>query len=302
MINKLFLGMASLLAIAPTAADAQGKRQPKQKPDVPQKERTNVLFIVCDDLNCDLGAWDDPVVKTPNLDRLRQNAVRFNNAYCQFPLSGPTRASFLTGYSPERTGVMDLQANFRTRLPNAVTLPQLFKNNGYFVARVGKVYHANVPGDIGQDSKHEDNPSWMEKWNPIGKDKTMEDKTVIVTPQLVRGKRIGGSVCYQMIDCADDELTDGIGANIMCKLIRDHRSEPFFLAMGFYRPHCPYVATKKYFDMYPWQEMTLPEVPAGDLENKPLAALTTTKANYGIAADELKKAKAACAAVRTLLF
>ena len=251
MINKLFLGMASLLAIAPTAADAQGKRQPKQKPDVPQKERTNVLFIVCDDLNCDLGAWDDPVVKTPNLDRLRQNAVRFNNAYCQFPLSGPTRASFLTGYSPERTGVMDLQANFRTRLPNAVTLPQLFKNNGYFVARVGKVYHANVPGDIGQDSKHEDNPSWMEKWNPIGKDKTMEDKTVIVTPQLVRGKRIGGSICYQMIDCADDELTDGIGANIMCKLIRDHRSEPFFLTMGFYRPHCPYVATKKYFDMYP---------------------------------------------------
>ena len=69
MINKLFLGMASLLAIAPTAADAQGKRQPKQKPDVPQKERTNVLFIVCDDLNCDLGAWDEPVVKTPNLDR-----------------------------------------------------------------------------------------------------------------------------------------------------------------------------------------------------------------------------------------
>ena len=64
MINKLFLGMASLLAIAPTAADAQGKRQPKQKPDEPQKERTNVLFIVCDDLNCDLGAWDDPVVKT----------------------------------------------------------------------------------------------------------------------------------------------------------------------------------------------------------------------------------------------
>ena len=98
MINKLFIGMASLLAIAPTAADAQGKRQPKQKPDVPQKERTNVLFIVCDDLNCDLGAWDDPVVKTPNLDRLRQNAVRFNNAYCQFPLSGPPRASFLASH------------------------------------------------------------------------------------------------------------------------------------------------------------------------------------------------------------
>ena len=102
-------------------------------------------MIVCDDLNCDMGSWEDPIVKTPNLDRLRQHAVRFNNAYCQYPLSGPTRASFMTGYSPERTGVNDLFTHFRKNIPNAVTLPELFKNNGYFTARVGKVYHAGVP-------------------------------------------------------------------------------------------------------------------------------------------------------------
>ena len=78
MLNKLFVGMAGLLVMTPSAADAQGRRQQKEKPDVPQKEKTNVLFIVCDDLNCDMGSWDDPVVKTPNLDRLRQNAVRLN--------------------------------------------------------------------------------------------------------------------------------------------------------------------------------------------------------------------------------
>lgn len=292
MNNKLFSGIASAIALLPIPGQAQGGK--KELPDVPQKERTNVLFIVCDDLNCDLGSWDDPMVKTPNLDRLSKNAVRFNNAYCQFPLSGPTRASFLTGYSPERTEVMDLTTSFRKALPDCVTLPQLFKNNGYFTARSGKVYHANVPMDIGQDGS-DDKQSWTQKWNPIGVDRTEENlkNLTITTPTLVRGSRIGGSVCWQMMDVADDAMTDAIGANIICKLIRDNRNKPFFLAMGFYRPHCPYIAPKKYFDMYPWQEMTLPEIPAGDLENKPIAALLTKTPNYGVATDELKKAKAA---------
>lgn len=291
MNTDFFIGALGLLSLAPIAATAQpGFGKPK--PDVPQKEKKNVIMIVCDDLNCDMGSWEDPIVKTPNLDRLRQHAVRFNNAYCQYPLSGPTRASFMTGYSPERTGVNDLFTHFRKNIPNAVTLPELFKNNGYFTARVGKVYHAGVPFDIGQDGL-DDPQSWNEKWNPIGKDKTSEEKIKIITPQLVAGKRIGAALSYWATDGTDDELTDGIGANILCKMIRDHRNEPFFLAMGFYRPHVPFIAPKKYFDMYPWQEMTLPEVPAGDVENKPACALTSQKINYGLPADELKKAKAA---------
>lgn len=249
-------------------------------------------MIVCDDLNCDMGSWEDPVVKTPNLDRLRSHAVRFNNAYCQYPLSGPARASFMTGYSPVRTGITDLFTSFRKNLPGCVTLPQLFKNNGYFTARVGKVYHAGVPFDIGQDGL-DDPQSWTEKWNPIGRDKTSEEKIHIVTPQLVVGKRIGAALSYWATDGSDDELTDGIGANILCKLIRDHRNEPFFLAMGFYRPHVPFIAPQKYFDMYPWQQMTLPDIPAGDMENKPAVSLTSKRPHYGIAPDEMKKAKAA---------
>lgn len=258
-----------------------------------QTKKMNVVFIVCDDLNADLGSYEDSIVKTPNLDRIRENAVRFNYAYCQYPLSGPTRASFLTGYSPYRTEVMDLTTNFRKAMPHAVTLPQLFKNNGYQTIRVGKVFHANVPADIGHDGQLDDAQSWTKKWNPIGIDKTMEQHVHIVTPQLVFGNRIGGALAYLEIPSNDNEHTDAIGANIACMEIHNNKSTPFFLAMGFYRPHTPYIAPSKYFNMYPWQKMSLPNVPADDWDNKPECARTSPGVNFGLPHDELKKAKAA---------
>lgn len=297
-IRKSALFLSALLGAQ--AGIAQAQQHNSAQPQPQDNKKMNVVFIVCDDLNADLGSFDDSIVKTPNLDRIRAHAVRFNNAYCQYPLSGPTRASFLTGYSPERTKVMDLTTNFRQAMPNCVTLPQLFKNNGYYTVRIGKVYHANVPMDIGHDGM-DDPKSWTKKWNPIGIDKTMEDHVHILTPSLVVGKRIGGSMAYMELPGEDDTHTDAIGANIACSEIRNHKDKPFFLAMGFYRPHTPYVAPKKYFEMYPWQTMPLPNVPADDWDNKPSCAKTSDVLNYGLPADSLRRAKAAYYATLTFM-
>lgn len=290
--KNILTGAGCLMSMLTVGNVANAQPTQQKKVDNNGEKKMNVLLIISDDLNCDLGSYDDPIVKTPNLDRLRQHAVRFNNTYCQFPLSGPSRASMLTGYSPEKTKVMNLENDFREALPNCVTLPQLFKNNGYYTARVGKVFHAGVPFDIGHDGL-DDAKSWTEKYNPIGRDKTDEKKVQVLTSKLTFGGRIGGALAYMQTNGTDDELTDAIGANIACKLINDHKNKPFFIAMGFYRPHTPYVATKKYFDMYPWQQMELPYVPANDWGNRPAAARRSAKNGYGLPDDSLKVAKAA---------
>lgn len=239
----------------------------------------NVVYIMADDLNCDMGSFDDPIVKTPNLDRLRQHAVRFSNAYCQYPLSGPSRASIMTGLYAEQTHVEDIHATtfLRDSIPNVVTLPQLFRNNGYYVARVGKIFHAGVPGDIGRNGK-DDPLSWDQVYNPIGLDKTEEHRVINYTPN----RNLGSSMSYLNIVASDDELTDGISANVASYLIRKNKQKPFFIALGFYRPHTPYIAPSRYFDMYPLDSITLPYVPKNDWDNKPVWARFNKKLDWGL--------------------
>ncbi|HAA48520.1 MAG TPA: iduronate-2-sulfatase, partial [Planctomycetaceae bacterium] len=114
-----------------------------------QAKRLNVLFLVCDDLNCDMGCYGHSQVKTPNIDSLARRGVLFSNAFCQFPLCGPSRASFLTGMYPDQTLVRRNAIYIREHIPNVVTLPQMFRRNGYFATRIGKMYHYNVPKHIG---------------------------------------------------------------------------------------------------------------------------------------------------------
>jgi iduronate 2-sulfatase len=140
--------------------------------------RRNVLFISADDLNVDFSAYGHPLVRTPNLDAIAKRGVRFDRAYCQFPLCSPSRTSMMTGLAPDATGVYDLQKHFRESVPDVVTLAQAFRKNDYFVARAGKIYHYGNPGQIGTNGL-DDEPSWDQRFNPAGVDKTKEEPLII---------------------------------------------------------------------------------------------------------------------------
>lgn len=227
-------------------------------------QKKNVLFIIADDLNNDLGAYGHPVVKSPHFDALAERGVRFNRAYCQYPQCGPSRVSLMAGLYPDQTGVLANRTPMRRKIPDVVSLSQHFRNNGYFAARVGKIYHFGVPGDIGTDSV-DDPPSWAEVRNPIGRDRWAEHLIYSISPK----RDMGGTLSWWPADGNGDEQTDSIGAGQMVELLEEHKDEPFFLAMGFYRPHTPYVAPRQWFDRYPLSAIRLPFVPADDREDMP---------------------------------
>ncbi len=173
----------------------------------------------------------------------------------------------MTGLRPDTIKVYDLDRHFRDEVPDAVTVSQQFMKNGWWAGRVGKIYHYNVPASIGTDG-FDDPPSWQKTVNPKGRDKT--DEALIFNAEPHR--KISAALSWLAADGKDEEQTDGMIATEAIKLMEQKKNEPFFIAAGFFRPHTPYVAPKKYFDLYPIEDMRLPYAPKDDRKDIPTAA------------------------------
>ncbi|MCH2205263.1 MAG: sulfatase [Lentisphaerales bacterium] len=231
------------------------------------EKKQNVLFISVDDLSNALACYGDLVAKPPHIDKLAGQGVLFERAYNQIPLCNPSRASVMTGMRPDQIKVYDLDRHFRDEMPNAVTLSQAFMKEGYLSARVGKIYHYNVPASIGTDG-HDDAPSWQLKVNPKGRDKAEEHLIYNAEPH----RKISAALSWLAADGKDEEQTDGMITTEAIKIMEKNKDKPFFLAVGFFRPHTPFVAPTKYFDMYLLDDMRLPYAPKGDRDDIPTAA------------------------------
>jgi arylsulfatase A-like enzyme len=216
-----------------------------------EPKKLNVLFLMSDDMRPDLGCYGHPVVQSPNLDALAKAGVRFDRAYCQYPLCNPSRTSLLTGRHPPTTGVLDNTVYFRDAHPDWVTLPQYFKANGYVTLRTGKIFHGGI----------DDPDSWTEGADPA---KKAAAKKVDVKERQRNSDR-------QVVLEGDGEShADFRTADRAIKFLKDKKDRPFFLACGFTKPHSPPTAPKKFFDRYDPTAVKLPEnfaprptVPAG---------------------------------------
>lgn len=210
----------------------------------------NVLFIAADDLRCDLGCYGHPLVKTPNVDRLAQRGLLFERAYCQQAVCNPSRASILTGRRIDSLRVWDLRTHFRDTTPRAVTLPEHFKKSGYFTQNVGKIFHNwlhqiqgdpqswSVPAQMHFASHATDKPQLDQPW----------PASSAVDPKC------------ECRDVSDEAYFDGRVAALAVDALRScaANSQPFFLAVGFWKPHSPMNAPKKYWDLYQRDEILMP--------------------------------------------
>lgn len=215
-------------------------------PPCPASERMNVLFIGADDLNCSLGCYGNSDVSSPNIDKIAARGTLFRKAYCQQALCNPSRASLMTGLRPDTIRVWDLRQDFRTTIPDAVTLPQHFKNHGYFTRGIGKMFH-NM-GDLN------DEPSWsVPSVLHAGRH---SDTYALTGPNWKPGQKKGA---FERGDLPDDTYRDGKIAELACEQLRQIGERPFFLAVGFWRPHLPFLAPAKYWDRYDRSQLKLPE-------------------------------------------
>lgn len=250
-------------------------------------ERPNVLFLMADDLNNSLGCYGHSLVQSPNIDRLAARGVRFDRAYCQFPLCGPSRNSMLTGLYPNGTGILANAQIFRQTIPSHHSLPQAFRLEGYFAARVGKLYHYNVPNSIGTNG-HDDPGSWELELNPAGCDRLEEEPHIF---SLVPGQ-FGGTLSWYASPKTDQYHTDGLmaaDAEWVLERCARQKDRPFFLAVGFYRPHTPYVSPQTYFARYPEEKMPVVQGVAEDQADLPAAALGSYKKEQEKLTDELRR-------------
>lgn len=225
------------------------------------KQPPNILFIAIDDLRPQLGCYGDSIVQSPHIDRLAASGVLFSRAYCQQAVCSPSRTSLMTGKRPNTSRVWDLKTHFRNTIPDVVTLPQYFKNNGYHTQCIGKIYHD--PADA-QDALSWSVPEILAVTKKEGK---------YVLPSNLQ-KTSSKAAATEHADVSDNAYIDGQVADQALEALRKIKDKPFFLAVGFRRPHLPFSAPKKYWDIYeqknislPVQHTRVPGVPAYAMHN-----------------------------------
>ncbi|MBI5693085.1 MAG: sulfatase [Verrucomicrobia bacterium] len=257
-------------------------------------DRPNILFIAVDDLRPEFGAYGASHVRSPNLDRLARSGITFNRSYCQQAVCSPTRSSLLTGTRPDTTKVWDLVTHFRDALPDVVTLPQHFKNHGYFVQGMGKIYHGGLddPASWSVPWQYPVAPTYARPENAVynrlhagldpdatskaGGKSAEKKKEKVPTPRNSRGP------AFEAGDVDDNFYQDGKVCDLALATLREiaGKKSPFFLAVGFVKPHLPFISPKKYWDLYdpakitlapnPYRPKDAPEyaiLPGGELRN-----------------------------------
>lgn len=238
----------------------------------------NVLFVIADDLKCSvLGCYGDPICQTPNIDRLAQDGLVFERAYCQGTWCAPSRQSLMFGRYVDAEGT-NMGAHFR--------------NHGWYTARVGKIYHMRVPGDIIAGTNGKDvASSWTERFNSPGREAHTPGDYACLNLNLFTRSHEGRQSTrmphrpFVSVVCDGDgsDQPDYKTATKAIELLRAHKSEPFFLAVGFIRPHYPMVQPRQYFAAYPWQDIELPETVEADVADIPqLGIAGTNNANNAL--------------------
>jgi uncharacterized sulfatase len=258
--------------------------------------KPNVLLIMSDDLTFTLGCYGFPQAKTPNLDALASRGVRFDRAYCQFPHCNPSRSSMLSGMRPNTTRVTNNEDNLYNNHPGVLTLPHHFRLNGYATARCGKIFHLGVPSGL----ESMDDPQAWDFGTPFKSELPYPPKRES-TVKVKTGKKQG--IGWQELQCEDDDLCDGFFAKTAIGwLEKRDTSKPFFLAVGFHRPHLPFVAPAKYYDMHPFDEIKLPDAPADDEADIPLPARNGAVPGYTVTATPDQRRAAIRAYLSTVSF
>ena len=258
-------------------------------------KKPNVLFIISDDLTSTaLSCYGNKVCKTPNIDSLAERGTRFTQAYCQGTYCGPSRASFMSGYYPHATGALGYK-NPRPQIGDRATWSQHFKNNGYYAARVSKIFHMGVPGGIEQGGHGaDDEASWTERFNSKGPEwRAPGDGETLQNNPDGKKPAVGGNT-FVVVEADGDDLvhSDGKTAQKAVELIGKPMESPFWLGVGFVRPHVPFVAPRAYYPPFkPYDKMVLPPKIPGDWDDIPKAGINyCTSANMKMDLRRQKKA------------
>jgi len=232
------LSVGSVLAAHTAVATAAKTTAEKKK---------NVLFIIVEDFKNIMGCYGNPLVKTPNIDRLAQRGLRFDRAYCQYPVCNPSRSSFMTGLRVDTVGIYENVSPWTKNVGHVMTMPRFFKDNGYHTIRMNKVFHGT--------GKHDDPGAWSEMFDmgtsKLGNTGETRNLTDGVVPWC----------SWLAANGSDEDQQDGVITGKAIELLKRKREKPFFIALGLAKPHDPFNAPKKYFDMYNLDELMPPVVP-----------------------------------------